>query len=455
MCIIVTRPAKTKPLAKEIWAECWRMHHDGAGLAYFSEEGNLVTDKGFMNFDALYEAVKKIEHLESMVHFRTASPGMIVNAENTHPFTVTGKKWKTKAGKPRFHYAIVHNGRLPWGSTTKRSDTACFVGDVLEPILNQNPFYFHVPGNNLILETAVTTQNCTNKLVIMQHDAELGVNETFFINEKAGNRAHGCWFSNHTWQLPAHSYHGYGAWRSKGDFFGYGVGSEDLDGLNDDKWLQDDEHGWSWSFKFDCWVNFKGKKWTTYLPYRRAPYIATNLAKKGEVPTGWQQVYVNSTPIAPTPPVVIHSAGDQAEMNKPGDKSNILPLEGGVNITVPRDDEVGAERNPLDDSQGVPELDHLSDDEKSVLCKEAVKYLKDMGTNKKEIRKMSTAEKIDWLRDGVKSLCPESESMNYIDLDMWMLANIKDGNLDKKLEAGISGTSDAETQAQQQGHGNN
>ena len=292
MCIIVYRPKDAKPLDKDVWSECWRMHEDGAGFAYFDENGSLKADKGYMTFNSLYPEIEKLEKakLEFVVHFRSASPGMDVNPKNTHPFCFSGKIHKVgDTKKPRFRWAVVHNGRLPWAPTKDDSDTAMFCKEMLMPLLDQNPWFLDQIEGIILLQLAVTSSTMTNKLFIMREDYENCTTQTYVINHKSGVEDHGGWFSNYSYET--HNY--------QSDFFRQYAGKSRVRGLakvpdekNDDhKLIIPDFYGWCWSFKFDCWVNFKEKHWCEGLPHRINPYDIYKLDNVAR-PEGWKRVYI-------------------------------------------------------------------------------------------------------------------------------------------------------------------
>lgn len=161
---------------------------DGAGIA-FVKDGKIVIDKGYFNFDTLYKAIKEVEDQEILVHFRISTHGGI-SMENCHPFLIESKT------HPQITFAVCHNGQLPWRSTKTQSDTACFVEDMLTPILNQNPWAFDGPEGRHLLASFIGIRN---KITILRHDAADNRTDTIIVNHKEGNNAHGAWFSNHSY----------------------------------------------------------------------------------------------------------------------------------------------------------------------------------------------------------------------------------------------------------------
>ncbi len=198
MCIIIYKK-KDRKLPKEAYHEAWLSNDDGGGMAYV-ENGEVVVDKGFMTFDAFYAAIERVEDKELVLHFRLSTHGGI-SKHNCHPFHFRSKIF------PNYTWAVAHNGQLPWGSTKEKSDTHCFVDDLLFPHLDRDPFFLDSHSGRCFLERFIEKNN---KLVIMRHDNETDKTEIYIMNEKLGHYAHkGCWFSNHTyvkWNGPKRGY---------------------------------------------------------------------------------------------------------------------------------------------------------------------------------------------------------------------------------------------------------
>ncbi len=200
MCIIIKKPAGIT-LKDEIYRECFRIHHDGLGITYVDTELNsLVTEKGFMNITAGLDAIRKNEKFEMLIHFRRVSRGM-VSKDNCHPFAFEVEEVDGEE-IPRFSFSVAHNGTLPFWSTGQRSDTYCFVEEVLKPQLEADPWFLDRRPGKWFFEEAVGRKN---KLVILRYDNVEHVAKTYIINENVvgTNTAYGCWFSNQTWWPPA------------------------------------------------------------------------------------------------------------------------------------------------------------------------------------------------------------------------------------------------------------
>ena len=214
MCIILHKPAKIV-LPEEIYRNCFQNNDDGAGMAFVQEE-ELVVEKGYFNFDELYKDIKEREQQELLIHFRVASQGMVINAENCHPFAFNSKSFED-----RFQFAIVHNGRLPYRTEKDKSDTACFTEDMLMQLLDQNPYALQFQQYYKLLELYINPTNTqNNKIVVMRYDNKEKAINTFFLNKKAGVEHLGCWFSNHSYKERENAVglggYGYGGYQHEG-----------------------------------------------------------------------------------------------------------------------------------------------------------------------------------------------------------------------------------------------
>ncbi len=292
MCIIAYRPAGSKPLSKEMWNDCWLNHPDGAGLMFCDKENGIVIKKGAMEFEKIYKEIADLEaaKVEFAVHFRTASPGMKVTPRLTHPFFYEDSLFKVKGADdkevPRFTWAVMHNGRLPWNPPKDESDTSSFVQSFLGPHLSRDPYFFDNETGFTWCQMAINGGQLTNKLVLLRHDRKTNKHEFYIVNEKAGEKSHGGWFSNATFRYRKSTYQGafqdlgfYGGDTSRlaNAYFATGVRLDQFR-LPKDAFLVDC-FGWQWSSKNDCWVMPKHKKFCAQLPYRiYPPYMHANPA---------------------------------------------------------------------------------------------------------------------------------------------------------------------------------
>lgn len=188
MCIIAHKGIGIT-LAKEVYEECFNSNKDGAGFAAV-HDGQLVVKKGFFTFDEFYNAILPHSDEEMVIHCRIATHGE-VHERNCHPFTVVSRH------NPQFSFAIAHNGVLQWRSTKELSDTACFVNAVLDPLLDRDPWFLDHEYGRMLIESKIGS---FNKLAIMRFDSETKQTTTYLLNESAGTRDLGCWFSNRSYQ---------------------------------------------------------------------------------------------------------------------------------------------------------------------------------------------------------------------------------------------------------------
>jgi predicted glutamine amidotransferase len=185
MCIVIHKPAN-KNIRRHIYEGSYRNNPHGAGFAYV-KNNELVIEKGFFKLRDVVDKLMEHESDEMIVHFRVASPGMVINEENCHPFRVDSKSF------PHMSFAIVHNGRLPWRNTQTHSDTYQFVNQFLKGILDHNPFLFDHWQYCDMLKDYI---GAGNKIAVMRHDSESKTTNVYIINEDKGTKMKGCWFSN-------------------------------------------------------------------------------------------------------------------------------------------------------------------------------------------------------------------------------------------------------------------
>lgn len=202
MCLIIVKPAGVS-IDEENYFAGFDWNDNGAGFCYI-EDDKLVVDKGYMKFKKFMKAVRDKESLELVIHFRRASPGMVINEQNCHPFEFKSKTF------PNFSFAMVHNGRLDYHFTHGKSDTRCFAEEVLFPHLDRDPWFLDDEPGRFILKQAINKMGI-NKMVVMRWDAEAKKSEVYIINPEAGIKDLKCWFSNDS----------YKPWVNQKQFTGY------------------------------------------------------------------------------------------------------------------------------------------------------------------------------------------------------------------------------------------
>jgi hypothetical protein len=420
LCIIIHKPAKTK-LERPVVLECFRKNPDGAGICFIENE-ELVIKKGIRSADIIADLVEKNMEKELVIHFRVASKGMITDNENTHPFLVEAQEDEEKK-LPRFQYAVSHNGTLEWGHTNTKSDTNLFTEQFLTPMFESHPWVLTYEWGMIALERTILHKDRLNKMVIMMYDRKLKESEVFIVNEPAGNRKDGIWFSNYSWMPPI-------VQEDHGFFPGGGHGSRsmlvDLENeLSSYKyWCEPDVHGWFWSYGWDAWINAKTfaiSRDLTRMPpkYFNAPdYKPKELA--GRIFLTQEEVFN----------LLVIIRNQIYMLNK-----QITAETGRIASSKPKQLILPSEDKKEDSGLEDASLPHLTGQEKSLICKKAYDVLKWAGVGKKEVSKMNAMEKVKELRQWVQGIfdtgpeAVEIENMKNSDLDHWIIAKIKSGDM--------------------------
>ena len=297
MCLIILR-REGKNLEKEVYEEGFKANPDGAGMAYIDEGSNeLVVDKGFFKFEDFWEALVALGDREVLIHFRNASAGMVIDIENCHPFAFnSGTVFQTGEDKNKTHryeFALVHNGKLSYANTKDKSDTNCYVSEVIAPHFERDPFFLDYSPGRVMLTQAI---GAINKFVVMRYDRELKKGRVYILNPKGGlgdREAHekwGCWFSNSSYLKVVHPYHAageydYTRWNRQDWEDAY---ERNLigDGLPQRRrsmqaatvgttYSKPDKGGWRWCYHDDCWFNIRNGAKSMDLPDRteKPPYM--------------------------------------------------------------------------------------------------------------------------------------------------------------------------------------
>src|ERR1041385_6523491 len=129
MCITCYCPPE-KRLTKETLKICFNNNNDGAGFA-FNQDDKLIVEKGFFNFNELWNALKQIPKDSSLViHCRKVTHGP-KDKKNCHPWRIDE------------NHAFTHNGTIKQFDSDdkdeKLSDTGKFVSQILRPMFKANP----------------------------------------------------------------------------------------------------------------------------------------------------------------------------------------------------------------------------------------------------------------------------------------------------------------------------
>lgn len=180
MCVAILRPPG-KVIRESHLLNCWNANKHGAGFAYINAEGEVVVEKGFMEYKNLLSAwltrTKEFDGSPFLLHFRIRTSGA-TDKDNTHPF-------KVRDG------AMIHNGVLFYPDPAKhkdKSDTR-----VLAERMHNN---FGDSDTVIAAKESIGKDiGAYNKLVFLWKDGK-----TCIVNEEQGNWKEGVWFSNNSWK---------------------------------------------------------------------------------------------------------------------------------------------------------------------------------------------------------------------------------------------------------------
>ena len=177
MCIAIYKP-EGKILSQATLTECYDSNPDGAGFMY-AENKKLHIEKGFFSFQSFYDAFKKHENKQTVLHFRIKTHGKI-DTTNCHPFAVNNA------------IGFVHNGIISGFGDANHSDTIGFNQSILQPLVSKwgNLALFQDPIINLI-EGRIGY----SKLVFLDRHGNHKI-----MNEHKGEWDDGIWYSNNSYK---------------------------------------------------------------------------------------------------------------------------------------------------------------------------------------------------------------------------------------------------------------
>jgi len=177
MCIAIYKP-EGKVLPIETLKECYTSNPDGAGFMY-AENKKLHIEKGFFSFQSFYDAFKKHENKQAVIHFRIKTHGKI-DTTNCHPFAVNNA------------IGFVHNGIISGFGDANHSDTIGFNQSILQPLVSKwgNLALFQDPIIDLI-EGRIGY----SKLVFLDRHGNHKI-----MNEHKGTWDDGVWYSNDSYK---------------------------------------------------------------------------------------------------------------------------------------------------------------------------------------------------------------------------------------------------------------
>lgn len=139
MCIIVYKSFGVEMPDYTIFENCFDKNHDGAGIMFRDNSGEIIIKKGYFDIWELYDAFDEIEnefdlkYLDLVIHFRLATTGKVCD-ENCHPFPITASISELKKCEIKCKIGVAHNGVISFCSNKKRSnlsDTQIFIKDYL------------------------------------------------------------------------------------------------------------------------------------------------------------------------------------------------------------------------------------------------------------------------------------------------------------------------------------
>ena len=177
MCIAIYKP-EGKVLSLATLKECYTSNPDGAGFMY-AENKKLHIEKGFFSFQSFYDAFKKHENKQAVIHFRIKTHGKI-DTTNCHPFAVNNA------------IGFVHNGIISGFGDANHSDTIGFNQSILQPLVSKwgNLALFQDPIIDLI-EGRIGY----SKLVFLDRHGNHKI-----MNEHKGEWDDGVWYSNNSYK---------------------------------------------------------------------------------------------------------------------------------------------------------------------------------------------------------------------------------------------------------------
>lgn len=429
MCLLIYKPAGAE-IPKDYFKNAQDDNPDGFGLAYV-KDGRLNVFKGLMKPKKAIAAIERNSDVDLLIHFRRASPNMKVTGPMCHPFLVTSKTHELENGKPRFFFAIAHNGKLSYPNTEDKSDTACFVDDIIGPALDRDPWLLDHDYGKYLMEEAI---GFGNKMAVMRFDAKENEANVFILNDtegygdKAAHWKDKVWFSNYSYlppppkvtYAPAYpSYVGqtpYPAPATGGTpSAGKGIYQSALALLDaqDDDFTKPDKDGWKWDFNKDCWINVHTKVQTPHLVTRpKRPFYIEERERIDDARDAADADYDAAIALSRSGGSAIDKAAEKEPIT---DDGKIIAFKKGKEITVPRDS--------IEVEDDAIHLAHLEPKMKVRLRRIAVDHFKSAveGDESMESVPWTIAEMITYMRSDVRELFPKLKQVPNHALDQFIL----------------------------------
>lgn len=201
MCIIVAKKKGIKMPSKNILETCFNNNSDGAGLMYV-QNGQVVIDKGYMDFKSFYKRLQKLERRLGdltdraiVLHFRIGTQGKNDKA-TTHPFPISKNVSDLKATYFKTDVGMVHNGIISKFNYDKTiSDTQLFIKDFVSIIKSlKKDFYKNNDVMNLL-----KSEIGYSKLCFLDKDENI-----YYIGDKIEDN--GVVYSNGTYKSYSYNY---------------------------------------------------------------------------------------------------------------------------------------------------------------------------------------------------------------------------------------------------------
>lgn len=250
MCVIIAKLKDSKLPSKESLQNCFENNPDGAGFMYTNEEGRVIIDKGYMEFNKFYKRYKKLckrfddfKGKNLVIHMRISTAGGI-RKENTHPFPLTNDFKKMKYLYSKCNVGVVHNGIISEASPSKNmesqgiNDTMVFIKGYLYPIYKKWKKCFEDEAFKKGIEII-----SNSKFAILDKNDNLYMIGAFQKFEEV-------YYSNDSYKysIPYRSYISY----SYGDYdYEYEKYSKNKKGSEDEELLEDKEYAKKYAKKYE------------------------------------------------------------------------------------------------------------------------------------------------------------------------------------------------------------
>ena len=192
MCIIcIKNKGLDLPSKKIIQTMCNNNHH-GNGFCY-AENGQVIIQKGYMDFESYYEALKQIPNIKDknvVLHCRITTHGS-TSGGNCHPFPLSNSIKELKAHEIKANVGIIHNGIIRSVQADREndlSDTMTYIKDKLyKRYTEDNSFMDKIEAREDI------EKEIGSKMVIMKSDGE------YYIIGEFNTDSNGHIYSNHSY----------------------------------------------------------------------------------------------------------------------------------------------------------------------------------------------------------------------------------------------------------------